>query len=200
MRGNIFILCIIAIILSVIAIILAIIAFWSTCNWNYDGGNAIMSTFSILVTILIGAITILIGWQVYNHYVAKEEIKKMIEEEAKILAEDIVLIIDSNAKAEEDTCHFITSTPSHEMFEAHMRSLEIAKKCHINVLKNNAIDYTMKRFHKLYIDCIKKGTQMEVIKNKRKEYEYLCKDIEHKYIEELRDYITQAIEFEEKDS
>ena len=86
MKGNVFILCICSIILSVIALVIAIIAFWSSCNWNYDNGNAIMSTFSILVTILVGAITILIAWQVYNHYVAKEEVKNMIEEEAKTLS------------------------------------------------------------------------------------------------------------------
>lgn len=197
MKGNVFILCICSIILSVIALVIAIIAFWSSCNWNYDNGNAIMSTFSILVTILVGAITILIAWQVYNHYVAKEEVKNMIEEEAKTLAEDIGLLIDSNTKAEDDTCHIITNTPSYDMVDAHICALDIAKKCKIDVLKNNAIDYAMQRFHQLYIECETKDTQMSILKGKRKEYEYICSGIEHKYIEELKDYLGKAIEKEE---
>ncbi len=30
---------------------------------------------------------------------------------------------------------------------------------------------------------------MKIIRGKRKEYEHLCNDIDHKYIEELKDYI-----------
>ena len=183
MKGNIFILCVSAILLSLIALIISIIAFWSSCNWNYDSGNAIMSAFSILLTILICAITILIAWQVYNHYVAKEEVKKMIGEEAEVLAKDIWSLIDSNTKAEEDTCHFIVDTPPYDMV----------------VLRNNAIDYAMLRFHLLYIECTVKDTQMSILKGKRKEYEYICNGIEHKYIEELKDYLNKAIEEEKKE-
>ena len=41
---------------------------------------------------------------------------------------------------------------------------------------------------------------MHIIKGKRKEYEHLCADIDHKYIEELKDYINNAIEVDNKDS
>ena len=155
-----------------------------------------MSTFSILITILIGAITILIAWQVYNHYVAKEEVKRMIEEEAQTLPKDIWTLIDSNTMAEEDTCHFITKIPSYDMVDAHMRALEIAKKCHIDILKENAIDFAMLRFHQLYVNCQTKDIQKSIVKGKRKEYEYICDGIEHKYIKELKDYIDNAIEEE----
>ena len=84
---SIFFISIFAVLVSVIAIIISIIAFWSSCKLEYDSGNAIMSTFSIMVTILIGAVTVLIAWQVYNHYVAKDEVKHMVEEETKKLAE-----------------------------------------------------------------------------------------------------------------
>ncbi len=86
-----------ALVISLLAIVIGIIAFWSSCKLEYDNGNAIMSAFSIIVTILIGAVTVLIAWQVYNHYVAKDEVRKMTEEESLKLAGDIIRIIESTA-------------------------------------------------------------------------------------------------------
>ena len=90
-----FLICIIALAISFLAIIISIIAFWSSCKMEYDSGNALMSAVSIIVTILIGAVTVLIAWQVYNHYVAKDEVRKMVEEETKKLAEDTWNVLDS---------------------------------------------------------------------------------------------------------
>lgn len=47
------------------------------------------------------------------------------------------------------------------------------------------------------MEC-KDSEDMKIIKGKRKEYEHLCADIDHKYIEELRDYIRNAEEVEDE--
>ena len=191
---SIFFISVFAVLVSVIAIIISIIAFWSSCKLEYDSGNAIMSTFSIMVTILIGAVTVLIAWQVYNHYVAKDEVKHMVEEETKKLADDIWHVLDSNENSANDTCYLATSDIRDNMqLDAYMRGITIAKDCQLPSLRSYSINYALERFHQLYIESKEKG-EMHITKGKKKEYEHLCADIDHKYIEELKEYITKAIE------
>lgn len=185
---------IITLLISLIAIIISIVAFWSSCKLEYDSGNAIMSAFSIIVTVLIGAVTVLIAWQVYNHYVAKDEVKHLVEEETKKLANDIWHVLDSNENSSNDACFVITSDIRDNMqLDSYMRGISIAKECSSNTLKNYSINFAMERFHKLYVKSKEEG-EMHITKGKKKEYEYLCADIDHKYIEELRDYICNAVE------
>lgn len=191
-------LCIVALLISIVAISISIISFWASCKLEYDNGNAIMSAFSIMITILIGAVTVLIAWQVYNHYVAKDEVRKMVEEESKKLAEDIWHVLDSNENSSDDACYLETSDIRDNMqLDAYMRGIAIAKVCNSKILKQYSINFAMERFHKLYKDCNIKG-EMHITKGKKKEYEHLCEDINHKYIEELRDYIKNASEVENK--
>jgi len=191
---SIFFFSIFAVLVSVIAIIISIIAFWSSCKLEYDSGNAIMSTFSIMVTILIGAVTVLIAWQVYNHYVAKDEVKHMVEEETKKIEDDIWHVLDSNENSANDTCYLATSDIRDNMqLDAYMRGITIAKDCQLPSLRSYSINYALERFHQLYIESKEKG-EMHITKGKKKEYEHLCADIDHKYIEELKEYITKAIE------
>ena len=185
---------IIAILISFVSIVISAIAFWASCNLNFDEGNAILSTFSIIVTILIGAVTVLIAWQVYNHYVAKDEVKLMVEEETKKLANDIWRVLDSNETSANDACYVITSDIRDNMqLDAYMNGIAIAKKCRLQSLKDYSINYALERFHKLYSRCKENG-EMHITKGKRKEYEHLCMDIDHRYIEELKEYILDAKE------
>lgn len=183
---------IIAVLISLMAITISIIAFWSSCKMEYDSGNAIMSAFSIMVTILIGAVTVLIAWQVYNHYVAKDEVRKMVEEESLKLADDIELIIESDKQSSRLVS--FSSTDNYD-FDAYMQGIATAKKCQFSSLKNYSINKALNCFHHLYLDCRERG-EMHISKGKKKEYEHLCADIDHKYIEEMRDYIANAIEVE----
>ena len=154
---SIFFISIFAVLVSVIAIIISIIAFWSSCKLEYDSGNAIMSTFSIMVTILIGAVTVLIAWQVYNHYVAKDEVKHMVEEETKKLADDIWHVLDSNENSANDTCYLATSDIRDNMqLDAYMRGITIAKDCQLPSLRSYSINYALERFHQLYIESKEK--------------------------------------------
>lgn len=192
-KGNL-IISIIAVLISLVALIIGIIAFWSSCKMEYDNGNAIMSAFSIIVTILIGTVTVLIAWQVYNHYVAKDEVKNMVEKETKQLAEDTWNILDSIISS----ANLVSfSQGNHKDFDAYMLGIETAKKCKTTSLKDQAINGIIERFHHLYVEC-KDSEDMKIIKGKRKEYEHLCADIDHKYIEELRDYIQNAVEVEDE--
>lgn len=194
-KGNL-IISIIAVLISLVALIIGIIAFWSSCKLEFDSGNAIMSTFSIIITILIGTVTVLIAWQVYNHYVAKDEVRKMMEEETKQIAKDTWNIIDS-IKSSANLVSF--SQGHHKDFDAYMRGIEAAKKCKTTSFKDQAINNIVERFHHLYAEC-KNREEMTIIKGKRKEYEHLCTGIDHKYIEELKDYINNAVEVDDKDS
>ena len=185
---------IIALVISILAIVIGIIAFWSSCKLEFSSGNAIMSTFSIIVTILIGAVTVLIAWQVYNRYLAKDEERKMVEEETKQLAKDTWNIIDSIISS----ANLVSfSQGNHQDFDAYMRGIEAAKKCKSTSLKDQAINNIVERFHHLYVEC-KDKEKMKIIKGKRKEYEHLCNNIDHKYIEELKDYIKNAVEVDDK--
>lgn len=192
-RGQLLI-CIIALTISFLAIIMSIIAFWSSYKPEYDNGNAILSAFSIMVTILIGTVTVLIAWQVYNHYVAKDEVKNMVEKETKQLAEDTWNILDSIISS----ANLVSfSQGNHKDFDAYMLGIETAKKCKTTSLKDQAINDIIERFHHLYVEC-KDSEDMKIIKGKRKEYEHLCNNIDHKYIEELKDYIQNAVEVEDE--
>lgn len=190
-KGNL-IISIIAVLISLVALIIGIVAFWSSCKIEYDSGNAIMSAFSIMVTILIGTVTVLIAWQVYNHYVAKDEVKNMVEKETKQLAEDTWNILDSIISS----ANLVSfSQGNHKDFDAYMLGIETAKKCKTTSFKELAINDIFESFHHLYVTC--KGKEdMKISRGKRKEYEHLCADIDHKYIEELRDYIQNAVEVE----
>lgn len=194
-RGNL-IISIIAVLISLVALVIGIIAFWSSCKMEYDSGNAIMSAFSIIVTILIGTVTVLIAWQVYNHYVAKDEVRKMVEKETKQLAEDTWNILDSILSS----ANLISfSQGNHKDFDAYMHGIETAKKCKTTSLREQAINNIIESFHHLYVKC-KEKEDMKIIRGKRKEYEHLCNDIDHKYIEEVKYYIKYAIEVDDKDS
>lgn len=194
-KGNL-IISIIAVLISLVALTIGIIAFWSSCKIEYDSGNAIMSAFSIMVTILIGTVTVLIAWQVYNHYVAKDEVKNMVEKETKQLAEDTWNILDSIISS----ANLVSfSQGNHKDFDAYMLGIETAKKCKTTSLKDQAINDIIEKFHHLYVEC-KDSEDMKIIKGKRKEYEHLCTGIDHKYIEELKDYINNAVEVDDKDS
>lgn len=197
MKGrSFFIISIISSLISTVALIISIIAFWASCKMEYDSGNAIMSTFSVIVTILIGAVTVLIAWQVYNHYVAKDEVRQMVEEETKKLADDIWHVLDSNEKSSDDACYLATSDIRDYMqLDAYMRGITIAKECRLPSLRSYSINFALERFHQLYNESKEKG-EMHITKGKKKEYEHLCADIDHKYIEELRDYICNAVEVE----
>lgn len=192
-RGQLLI-CIIALTISFLAIIMSIIAYWSSYKPEYDNGNAILSAFSIMVTILIGTVTVLIAWQVYNHYVAKDEVKNMVEKETKQLAEDTWNILDSIISSANIVSF---SQGNHKDFDAYMLGIETAKKCKTTSLKDQAINGIIERFHHLYVEC-KDSEDMKIIKGKRKEYEHLCNNIDHKYIEELKDYIQNAVEVEDE--
>ena len=192
-KGNL-IISIIAVLISLVALVIGIIAFWSSCKMEYDSENAIMSAFSIIVTILIGTVTVLIAWQVYNHYVAKDEVRKMVEEESLKMAEDIKLVIEST---EHSSHRLYFDFADYEDLDAFMRGIETAKGCHITYLRDYSIDYALELFHRRYLECKKRGV-MRITKGKRKEYEHLCADIDHKYIEELRDYIRNAEEVEDE--
>jgi len=139
-------------------------------------------------------VTVLIAWQVYNHYVAKDEVKNMVEKETKQLAEDTWNILDSIISS----ANLVSfSQGNHKDFDAYMLGIETAKKCETTSLKDQAINGIIERFHHLYVEC-KDSEDMKIIKGKRKEYEHLCNNIDHKYIEELKDYIQNAVEVEDE--
>jgi heme/copper-type cytochrome/quinol oxidase subunit 2 len=151
-----------ALVISFLAIVISTIAFWSSCKLEYDSGNAILSTFSIIVTILIGAVTVLIAWQVYNHYVAKDEVNKMMEKEMKQLAEDVWNILDSITSSV-NVISF--SQGNHKDFDAYMLGIEAAKKCKTISLKDQAINDIIERFHHLYLECTERE-EMKIIRGK----------------------------------
>lgn len=183
-----------ALVISLLAIVIGIIAFWSSCKLEYDNGNAIMSAFSIIVTILIGAVTVLIAWQVYNHYVAKDEVRKMTEEESLKLAGDIIRIIESTAHSSQ----FVSfSSTDNNNLDDYMQGIASAKDCENPSLRDYCINIALVHFHELYLDCKERG-EMHITKGKRKEYEHLCNNIDHKYIEELKDYIQNAVEVKDE--
>lgn len=145
---------IIAVLISLVALIIGIIAFWSSCKMEYDSGNATMSAFSIIVTILIGTVTVLIAWQVYNHYVAKDEVRKMVEEESLKMAEDIKLVIESN----EHIANLISfSQGDYKDLDSYMRGIETAKECKSVSLREFSIDQALQHFHHLYVECKERG-------------------------------------------
>lgn len=189
--------CLASLCLSIVAVVLSCIAFWSACNMKYDEGNAILSAFSIIVTILIGSVTILIAWQVYNHFVAKDEVKNMIEKETAVIASDIWNVFDCHQKAQQDECHLITNdVKDYERINVYMQSIEKAKLCKIESLKNFSINYAMERFHDYY-EWAKDNAEFHILKGKKSEYEYICQDLSNKYIDELRHYISKAQEVNE---
>ena len=188
--------CIVSIVISSIALIIGLIAFWSSCSFEYNSENALMSAFSIIVTLLIGSITVLIAWQVYNHYVAKDEVKRMITEEAKALASDIWRVLDSNETATNDLCLLATNDiKDYTKINVYMEALDKALKCKSESLRDYSINFTMERFHRFYHKTI--NSDKHILKGKRTEYHYLCNQIKHKYVDELKTYIDKAEEVNE---
>ena len=118
----------------------------------------------------------------------------MVEKETKQLAEDTWNILDSIISS----ANLVSfSQGNHKDFDAYMLGIETAKKCKTTTLKDQAINDIIERFHHLYVKCDEHGG-MKIIRGKRKEYEHLCTGIDHKYIEELKDYIQNAVEVEDE--
>jgi len=186
----------ISLIISSVSLTLSVIAFWSSCSYEYNEGNAIMSAFSIIVSVLIGAVTILIAWQVYNHFVAKDEVKKMIEDEVPRVAMDIGHVLESIDKAGKDVCLLTTADiKDYDKIEAYINGLEIAKTCNLDSLKTYAIDYTLNRFHRFY-NRLKESDERHIRKGCRNSYLFTCNNIKHPYIDDLKEYIKTAKEVE----
>lgn len=187
-------LCIIAMIFSAFSVVISLIAFWSSCNYEYNSENAIMSAFSIIVSVLIGAVTIVLAWQVYNHYVAKDEVKKMIEDEVPRIAMDIWHVLDSKDIADSDICLLATAdVKDYQKIDKYIKSLEYANKCKIESLKTYSINYVLNRFHSFFMKQ-KENEERHIMKGCKERYLYICKNISHQYIDELKNYINTAKE------
>ena len=186
------IICLISLLLSILSFIIAVIAFWASCDIQYNNENALLSAFSIMVAILLGAVTILIAWQVYNHFVAKDEVRKMIDEEVSKQAIDIWQLLESKDMAQKDRCLLATSdVQDYDKIEVYIKSIEIAKSCKIETLKNYAVNYIMERFHNFY-QRLNDQSKKHILRGSRDKYLYICKDVNHVYIDELIHYITDA--------
>lgn len=185
---------IISLVISLVALIIAIIAFWSSCEMSYNNENAIMSTFSILVTVLITFMVFLLGWQLYKYYVAKDEVNRIIEQKVPELALDIWKVLDTINKSQEDTFLLATNdVADYQKIEIYIRSLEIAKGCSVEYLKEYGINYVLDRFVQFY-KYVDEEDGMHIYKGKKEEYMHVCENINHRDIWKLRYYILNATE------
>lgn len=180
-------------IISIVALIIGAIAFWSSCTFEFDKENAIMSAFSVIVAILIGAMAILIGLLAYNHYIAKDEVKNMINEEIPKIASEIWNGLESINIATNDTCLISTRVEDYNKIEAYIRGIETAKNCKSEKMKEYAINDILERFHR-FLKNLKEEDGKHILKGKRNDYFYVCDGIRHKYIQDLKDYIKDAEE------
>lgn len=71
------------VLLSVAAIVISIVALCSLKNHSFNSDNAILSSISIIVAVLVGMIALLIGWQINNTIEANS---KLADIDSKILA------------------------------------------------------------------------------------------------------------------
>lgn len=153
----------------------------------------------VIVGLLALLVTVLIGLQLYNYIFARENIKLIVEEQVKKMIEDYEQV----TKAKDfliEGFEFVVDNYVNEKITDHIiKSLQELDKCQNEIMKEHCLDYVMEEAHKL-CTVYTEINDRKIYKDKKPDYLYVLKKVDHKYTSELINYIENAEEVDPQKS
>ena len=151
-----------------------------------------MDYLGVIVGILALLVTVLIGLQLYNYIYARENIESMMNEAIHKMESDYK---HTTAARDIFSNRFVMVVSDYDcarITDCIVNALAEVHKCNNVDMSRNTLDYIMEEAHKL---CCEYSVNGKMIKEgKRAEYLYILKQVDHKYIDELMEYVKLAAE------
>ena len=178
-----------ALILSSIAIFFGIVAIITSQPYCIG-----IDIYGIIVTLLIGMITLLIGWQIFNYLSLKETIKEVVMSEVEKTTKDYRHVLDAITYMYGHAGMFNGNNPA-KLVHCGVNSLRESLMCQDEELKMFSVEYTMNFLHGV-VELVNEDERNKptIYKGKRQDYLYLLKYVDNKYTEELIEFISEAEE------
>lgn len=160
------------------------------CEWSNG-----MDYLGVIVGILAVLVTILIGLQLYNYIFARENIKQIIEEEIRKMGKDFEHVTSAHEKMLAGYDFVVTDYCNEKIADSIMMALKDLTECDNPKMRDSSIDYIMVECHKFVSDYAQDNGP-RIYKDKRAEYLFILKKVEHMYMPELKKYVEDAVEVE----
>ena len=147
----------------------------------------------VIVGILALLVTVLIGLQLYNYIFARENIKLIVDEQVKKMIEDYEQVTKARDLVIEGYEYIVSEFLNEKIADHIIMSLCELKKCHNEIMKDHCLDYVMEEAHKLCTYYAEERGR-KIYKDKKTDYLYVLRKVDHKYTPELISYIEKAEE------
>ena len=160
------------------------------CEWS----NGI-DYLGVIVCILAVLVTVLIGLQLYNYIFARENIKQIIDEEIRKMVKDFEHVTSAHEKMLGGYDFVVTDYCNEKIADSIMMALKDLIECGNPKMRDSSIDYVMVECHK-FVSDYSQDNRPRIYKDKRAEYLFILKKVDHMYMPELKKYIEDATEVE----
>lgn len=157
------------------------------CDWSND-----MDYLGVIVGILAVLVTVLIGLQLYNYIYARENIKQIIDEQIRNMLQDYGHTTDARDCLQNGFELVVSDFDCPRITDAIMKALQEVAKCESAEMRQQTLDYIMNEAHKLCTEYSK--DERTIKKGMRADYLHIIKQIDHKYVPELTEYLKTAVE------
>lgn len=156
--------------------------------------NLELDYLGIIIGILAVLVTVLIGLQLYNYIYARDHIQQIIDESVKMMVSDFNHVSISRDCVTGSFEFVVADFGCSKIADGIIKALDEISKCENPDMRTHGLDFIMDEAHKLITDYSKEGKY--IYKDKRSEYLYILKHIDHKYLPELVEYVKTAAESE----
>ena len=174
--------------ISIVALVVSMIVLVNYCptqGITFDYMGVIVGILSLLVTMLIGQ-------QLYSYIYARENIRNIMNEAISKVESDY-----KHATAARDILsnRFVVVVSEYDcarIADCIMNALDEVMKCDNTDIRHSTLDNIMGEAHNLCFEY--SGNRKVIKKGKRAEYLHILKQVDHKYTEELKEYVKLAVE------
>ena len=187
-----------SLVISIFSIVLSIIALCSISEHTFYTDSTLVSIVAIIVTISVGLVTILIGWQIYNYFNLEQRIKEITNTSISSFIDDFnkynIAISASNNDVE-----YVVESMKCKSIKAYVEGFKNAIMCENPLMRKSAINYIMNRVQTNHDSDIKQTPDKWFIpKGKKNEYLRVLKRIDHDNIDILIEYVQRAMEIDKQ--
>lgn len=187
-------------IFSLVSTALSIITICSISDHSFCTDSALLSIAGVIVATLVGIVTILIAWQIFNYFSLENRIKDITNNSINSFILDFNNYNNAITAGNNDV-DYVTDTPNikGKSIVAYIEGFKKALLCKNDLMRKAAINYIMDRVLNNNDSEINQNNDQKVIpQGKRNEFLRVLKGVEHDNIDILIDYVMNAIELDKK--
>ncbi len=173
-------------IISLFVSIIVLVNYCPTQNLRFDYLGVIVGILALLVTVLIGL-------QLYNYIFARENVKLIVDDQIRRMVSDYEHISKARDNVYEGFEFVVNDYVNEKITDHIIAALQELDRCENADMKEHCLEFVMKEAHLLCTDYTE-ARGRKIYKNKRQDYLYVMKGVDHKYSPELVNYIQNAEE------